>query len=342
MLAALKTSRGKIADSRALWIGTRPESPEHPFQRALDGVGTGFALSYAARQDDPPFRRTTWKRANPGLDHLPDLEAVIRSEAKDARRDAEALQSFKALRLNMGTSDITRSVLLDAATFQRNEVADPLPAIGPFALGLDLGQNQAMSAAAAYWPETGRLECVAVFPELPSLRERGLRDGVGGDYQAMQRRGELIIAGRRISDIGALLRECLERWGKPQAIATDRWREAELRDQLEATGFPLTNLILRGQGFRDGGEDCREFRRAFVAGEVHPTKSLLLRAAMSEARTVGDPAGNHKLSKKTEGGRRAEARDDAAAAAILAVSVGSRGHTKSIDGPPRRLRVELV
>ena len=79
MLAALKTSRGKIQGSRAIWLGTRPDSPDHPFQRALDGYGTGFQLYYAAGPDDPPFQRRTWKRANPGLDHLPNLEAVIRS-----------------------------------------------------------------------------------------------------------------------------------------------------------------------------------------------------------------------------------------------------------------------
>ncbi len=341
MVAALKTAAGKQPHSRFVALGTRPADPEHWFSKML-AEGADYSQSHAAKPDDPKFHKVTWRKANPSLGHMPDLEAAIRSEAKQAKRDPEALASFEALRLNLGTSDIVRAVLLDAATFQRNEVADPLPAVGPYALGLDLGQNQAMSAAAAYWPETGKLECLAAFPELPTLRERGLRDGVGGDYQAMERRGELIIAGRRISDVGTLLRESLERWGCPKAIACDRWREAELRDCLEAVGFPLTNLILRGQGFRDGAEDVRAFRRAFVAGEVHPTKSLLLRAAMSEARTVGDPAGNHKLSKKTEGGRRAEARDDAAAAAILAVATGSRGHTKAIDGPPRRLRVELV
>ena len=91
MLAALKTSRGKIPGSKALWLGTRPSLPDHPFQRALDRHGVGFALCYAAKPDAPPFQRATWKRANPGLDHLPDLEAVIRSEADDAKRDESAM-----------------------------------------------------------------------------------------------------------------------------------------------------------------------------------------------------------------------------------------------------------
>ena len=44
---------------------------------------------------------------------------------------------------------------------------------------------------------------------------------------------------------------------------------------------------------------------------------------MSEAVTISDPAGNAKLAKQGEGGRRVRARDDIAAA-ILAVSLGIR------------------
>ena len=77
-------------------------------------------------------------------------------------------------------------------------------------------------------------------------------------------------------------------------------------------------------GFKDGAEDVRLFRRACLEGKVAPGRSLLLRAALAEARTVADPAGNEKLAKGVEGGRRRRARDDAAAAAILAVAEGVR------------------
>ena len=334
MLAALKTSRGKIAGSRAIWLGTRPDAPDHPFQRALDGHGTGFQLCYAARPDDPPFRRTTWKRANPGLDHLPDLETTIRSEAEDARRDPDALQMFRALRLNQGIGDVRRSVLIDGDTWASAE-RDALPDMqGKYALGLDLGQNAAMSAAAAFFPDTGRLEAVAAFPEHPSLAARGLADGIGNVYVKMHARAELIIAGRRVSDIGALLRECLTRWSVPGVIVCDRWREAELREHLVRVEFPLTGLVVRGQGYRDGGEDVRLFRKAVLDGKVAPERSLLMRAALLEARTVGDTAGNHKLAKNTQGGRRANARDDAAAACILAVAEGMRRAAVPPTGGP--------
>ena len=339
MLAALTTSRGKIPDSRALWIGTRPDSPDHPFQKVLDGHGVGFRLSFQARANDPPFQRRTWKRANPGLDHFPDLEAAIRQEAETARADPEQLAQFRALRLNQGVSDTVRSVLIDADTWKRIEV-DESGMDGKYALGVDLGQNAAMSAAAAYWPETGSLEAIACFPEIPSLAERGLGDGVGNLYVRMHEAGDLIVAGRRVADIEDLLTECLERWGTPGVIVCDRWREAELREKLELIDFPMTTLEVRGQGFKDGGEDVRIFRKACAAGSVRPERSLLLRAALSEARVTGDPAGNWKLAKNTQGGRRSHARDDTAAAAILAVSGGMR-RSKS-TGAGQKVRAAVV
>lgn len=148
----------------------------------------------------------------------------------------------------------------------------------------------------------------------------------------MHRRGELIVAGQRVSDIPTLLRTAMERWGRPSAIVCDRWREAELRQELEAVRFPLADLIVWGQGFQDGGEDVRQFRSACLADRAHPRRSLLLRYAMGEARVVMDPAGNAKLSKNASGGRRMRARDDAAAAAILAVAEGAR---RTGDGTPR-------
>ena len=195
---------------------------------------------------------------------------------------------------------------------------------GPCIWGVDLGTSAAQSAVAAYWPATGRLECVAAFPAEPSLAERGLRDGVGNLYVECHRRGELLTFGGRTVDVEMLLQAALARFSRPSRVVADRWREAELRDTLEAAGVPMAAFDPRGMGFKDGAEDVRGFRRACADGRVTPVMSLLLRSAMAEARTVSDPAGNAKLSKGSQGGRRMRARDDAAAAAILAVAAGVR------------------
>ena len=298
--------------------------------------GADYAQAHAAGDDDPPFQRRTWKRANPSLDHMPDLEGTIRKEADEARSDEMAFPQFRALRLNGGTSDAVEALLLDPETWRRIE-GDAKPH-GPCLWGVDLGTSAAMSAIAAHWPDTGRLEVLAAFPHDPPLSERGLRDGVGRLYLDCHDRGELILAGARAVDIGQLLRAALERFAPPVALAADRWREPELRDALDKAGVPPAALVTRGQGFKDGAEDVREFRRACLEDKVTPARSLLLRYAISEARVVMDPSANAKLAKSSEGGRRARARDDAAAAAIMAVALGARAR----NAPQRRPRRHVI
>ena len=336
MVAALRTAAGKQPASRFIALGTRPADPGHWFAKMLEG-GAGYAQCHAAGPEDPPFQRRTWRKANPSLDHMPDLEAAIRREAAEARRDPSMLAAFRALRLNLGTADTERAALLDAGVWA--SIEGDAPPAGFVVWGVDLGSSAAQSAVAGYWPATGRLEALAAFPAVPGLEERGLRDGVGGLYRDMARRGELITRGERTVPVGELLAEAAQRWGAPAAIASDRWRQAELEDALHAGGLPTAWQEWRGQGFRDGGEDVRAFRRACLNRRVVPVPSLLLRSAMSEAVTISDPAANAKLAKGAEGGRRFRARDDAAAAAILAVALGARMAALPM-GPPAP--VELV
>ena len=321
MLAALRTGMGKLDGSRLIALGTRPADESHWFAAMLNG-GCDYSQCHAAVESDPPFRLRTWRKANPSLPAMPSLEKRIRKEAGAAKRDSSMLASFRALRLNMGTDDVEQSTLLHASTWRK--ITGDVERSGRCTWGLDLGQSEAMSACAAYWPATGRLEVLASFPTVPGLAERGNQDGVGGLYVQMMHRGELVVTGGEATDIGEFLDLARERFGLPSAIAADRWRAAELRDILKRSRFPVCPFHERGQGFKDGGEDVREFRRACIEGRVIPAPSLLLTAAMGEARTVGDPAGNAKLAKSTQGGRRKRAKDDAAAAAILAVAIGSR------------------
>ena len=322
MLQAIRTGLGKVPGSRLIALGTRPADETHWFARLLKWAA--YSQVHAARPDDPPFWLRTIRRANPSLDHLPSLKARIAQEIEDARNDPDALAAWMSLRLNSGQHDTARSVLLDAGAWKRAAgLPEPEPSRGGYVLGVDLGTSAAMSAAAAYH-RSGWLDAVAVFPEQPDLRRRGLADGVGSLYSKMHQRGELVVAGGHVSDVRRLLSEALTRWGKPAAIVADRWRAAELRQHLDALRFPTAQLVVRGQGYKDGGEDVRQFRAAVLGGHVRPSDSLLLTAAMSEARVTVDPAGNAKLAKGSEGGRRVRARDDAAAAAILAVATGYR------------------
>ena len=318
-LAALSTTLGKRADSRRLLIGTRPADEGHPFSRALVDPDA-LNVVYAAGAEDDPLAWKTVRKANPSLAALPYLRKRLRREMAAAGRDASALSAWRALRLNQGVADtdVCNHVLTAESWREIESDAEP---VGPSFWGIDSAEGTSMCAVSSYWPDTGRLETVAAFPSIPDLRERGLRDGVGGLYQNCYDRGELVLLGRRAPDLRALVVEAMHRFGRPVRVVADRHRLTLLQDAV-ASVMPNVPLLARGMGFVAGAEHIRTFRRAALEGRVHPVESLLLRSAAASARVVVDAAGNAKLSKASQGGRRARSRDDALAASIMAVWAG--------------------
>ena len=211
MLAALRTSMGKLPNSRMIALGTLPADSSHWFAKWLNGAAD-YSQCHAAKPDDKPFHKGVWKRANPSLDHMPNLLEAIRSDAKEAKIDDSVMQSFKALRLNQGVSDVGRSVVLEANTWRAHCETDSLPTPkGKPIWGVDLGSGSAMSAVASYEPISGRLEVIAAFPTIPDLKERGAKDNVNDLYVQMRSRGELAQIGGRTTDITELIELALAR-----------------------------------------------------------------------------------------------------------------------------------
>ena len=335
MFSALRTSLGKVPGSRALFIGTRPADGDHWFAKLLQRSGT----TYAADPDGDPFDEDQWHAANPSLAHFPELLATYREEAEDAAADPSLLPGFKALRLNLGGADVEVAVLIEASSWARAEV-DILPeARGPSVLAFDLSGGDAMAAASAYWPATGRLEALAAFPALPDLDERGRVDGA--DYRRMHADGDLLILGaddERVVRPEDLLREALTRWGRPVRIIADYHQERELRTALDRARFPAAALVTTGMGWVDSPARIRDFRRAVGSGRVWVRRALLIRQAFSNARTVSDSMGSEKIVKGGASGRKRTARDDVAVAALLAVSEGARTPAEA----PRKRRYAVA
>ena len=329
MYATLTTALGKLPDSRLIAIGTRPDG-EHWFEE-LAGLDGAYSQIHAAREKDPPFRKSTWVRANPSLPYMPTLLEAYRKDAARAKQDSGALAHFLSLRLNRGTSEVDRENLLDAATWESCIEANPPERRGVPVWGLDLGSNLGMSAVSAYWPLSYRLETVAAFSEIPSLAERERKDHVQqGLYQRLFSSGELFACGSRIVNVPELLERARQHFGGiPSAIACDRFRLTELQQALDASSLRGVRVVERGMGFRDMSEDTRLFRGACLEGKVKVKKpALLLTFALSGAVVQKDLAGNRKLAKV-----RSTHRDDSAAASILGVAHGQR--TKPAPRPAR-------
>ena len=220
MRSALLTGLGKTPGSRLIALGTLPADGQHWFSQMLRDAP--YHQLHAAEKDAPIYSASTWAKANPSIKYLPSLRAQIKAEAEAARRDGVMLQSFKSLRLNMGLADVVSGVLLEADVWEGIE--GEAEREGEYILGLDLGGSTAQSAACAFYPASGRLEGFAMFPLHPNLATRSTNDGAGNLYSECHRRGELLLAGDMVSDIGELLSEAFDRWGTPAAIAADRFR----------------------------------------------------------------------------------------------------------------------
>lgn len=309
MLAALTTSLGKIPGSRAIWIGTRPATKTHPFARLLSG-DLGYRQVHAASKDDPPCRRRTWLKANPGLSHLPDLEKRIRKDAADARKDEAALQSFRALRLNLGVREVVESVLLSIGDFER-VCARPVPEReGRPIVGLDLGAGRAWSAGVAMF-RSGRVEALAVANGEISIEDAEKRDRVpSGVYRRLFDAGLVTTDGTRRVPRAETVVDRIREWN-PEVIVADRFRFDELRDAR-----PPCPVVARKLLPSEWDYDIRALRELAADGPLScaPESRPLVEASLSVSEVRTNEDGVSKLVKR---GDRNAARDDVAAALCL-------------------------
>lgn len=310
-------------DGRALIISTSAPDDAHPFSQWIDDPPPGtYVQEHRPAPGLPADDLDSILVANPGaVAGIGSSPSWLQAQARRAiARGGSALSAFRLYNRNERVSGEKRGLLLTVDEWLASEVSDLPPREGGAVVGVDLGGSASMSAAALYWPNTTRLEVFGAFPCNPALADRGARDGVSHRYVEMQDRGELVTMGDRIVPAAQFLKEIMARLdGWPlTCFVADRYRQAEFEEALSAAGLRVP-VIWRGQGFRDGGEDCERFRSAVFDGRVSVSPSLLLRSAFSDAVTLIDPAGNMKLAKARSTGR-----IDAAAATVLAVAEGQR------------------
>ncbi|MFG6508279.1 MULTISPECIES: terminase large subunit domain-containing protein [unclassified Sulfitobacter] len=322
---AILSGLGK-RDGRALIISTSAPDDANTFSRWLDEPPPGtYVQEHRPDPGLPPDHLESLLIANPGSAEGigPSADWLVAQARRAIARGGSALSSFRNLNRNERVASDNRSVLLTVDEWLGCEVAPddlPLPE-GPVVMGVDLGGSRSMSAAALYWPETARLECVGAFPCNPGLSDRGQADGVSNRYVEMADRGELVTMGDTTVPVGRFLASVVERLNGQTlaAIAGDRFRHAEFLEALREAGLDRVPFIWRGFGWKDGSEDIERTRRAVFEGQVQTVPSLLLRSAFADAVTLVDPAGNHKLAAGRSTGR-----VDPVAATVVAVAQGQR------------------
>ena len=318
--AVLSSTSGR--DGRMLSISIQGDGPMFSELKArADSPAVAFHL-YAAPDDCSLDDESAWEAANPGL------EGGIKSRAYMADMAARAIaipsdaSSFRAYDLNQPRNPSTEMICQVSEWLACERHPEDLPPrSGDCVVGFDLGGSASLTALAAFWPETSRLEAWAACGDNPSLVERSRADGLGEAYCRMQERSELTVWPGRVTPVAEFLAMCAERLADSRVVlvGADRYRKAEAEDALTLAGVQW-EVEWRGQGASataDGSHDIRAFQRLVLGGKLAVVESWLLRSAISESVLRRDGAGNPALDKRRERGR-----IDALSAAVIAAGLG--------------------
>ena len=334
--AVLSSVSGR--DGRMLTISIQGDGPmfREMGERKDDPavVWHAFAATDECSLDD----ESAWAAANPGLvDGIKSLQYMRDASRRAITIPADAA-SFRAYDLNQPRSPSTETICLASEWLACERTADGLPERdGDCVVGIDVGGSASLTALAAFWPVTSRLEVWAACGDTPPLLERSRADGLGDVYCRMQDRGELRTYSGRVTPAAGFLADCAERLDGVKVVAAgaDRYRQAEVEDALTAAGLRWP-MQWRGQGAAvgaDGSHDVRAFQRLILSGALATAESLLMRSAIHESVIRRDASGNPALDK-----RRANGRIDALSAAVIAAGLGEM----QANRPKRRGYLGLV
>lgn len=274
--------------------------------------------------DDP----VAWHAANPGLAGGIKSTTYMADRARAALLSPADQASFRAHDLNYPAHP-SRETIVSVSDWDKCEVeAQELPErAGPVVVGFDAGGSASMTAAAALWPESGRLEVWAALPGTPDLSQRGQSDGVGRLYQRMETAGELRTYPGRVTPVAVFIEAMADRLAgcRVVAVGADRFRRAETLQAMETAGVNWP-MVWRGTGASstaDGSADVRAFQRSVLRGWLRCAPSLLMMHAIAESSVIRDASGNPKLDKARQLGR-----IDALQAAVIAAGLAEIHNAK--------------
>ena len=318
---ALDTAIGKPGtDLKVVYIGTVAPSRPGGWWADLISDGSGGS-TYVLKLQGDLKRWDRWpeiRRCNPLTAISSSFRKTLLEERDQARRDPRLKARFCSYRLNRPSQDES-STLLTVDDWQQ-VLKRPVPErVGKPICAVDLGGSRAWSAALVIYP-SGRIECLAVAPGIPSISDQEQRDRVPANtYQRLKDQGTLHVAdGLRVPKPSQLVELITQKWGNPASIVCDRFRVDELRD----VGLPC-RLEPRVSRWSEAAFDIRSLRKASVDGPfaVAECSRSLLEASLSVASVKSDDQGSVRLVKRT---RNNESRDDIAMALCLAAGAWAR------------------
>ena len=335
LIAGMRSSTS-ARDGRFIALSIRGESPmlqEMIDRRELPTTAVHLYAPEVADGDEVDIHDpAVWAAGNPGLAAGIKSAAYMADEAARVEATPSDRASFLAFDLNLPQSP-TREVIFTVGDWRRCTV-DALPQrSGPVVVGLDMGEATSATAAFAIWPASGRCEAWLAFGDVPSLVERGRRDGAR--YDLMAERGELRTYPGRVTPVAAFLGDVAADLSgcRVHRLAADGYKDAEIKDFLDRAGLRWPYEFRRVGAGKDGSRDVRALQRLVLTGRLAMRESLAFATAVANSSLRRDPNGNPALDKATSRGR-----IDLLSAAVIAAGLAE----PLMDRPSRPRRSMLV
>ena len=312
----------------SVW-GSGPFVPEIVSRRNDPGVAVHlYQAPEGAALDDP----AAWAAANPGLGSIKS-HAYMVSESRRVLSSVADQSSFLSLDLNRPGAP-SREMVCNPQDWEACTVpaAKLPPRSGPVYIGFDAGGSSSMTAAAAYWPKSLRLELLAAFPGIPNLRTRGALDGCGAIYSEACSRNELkVFADCRVTPVNGFVLHLASVLDGCEigGAASDMYRRAEVQQAIEAEGIEWPWSWRRMGMGPQGSSDVMAFQRVILRGGFRTVPSLLMPLALKSTVLRRDPNGNPALERGNTG------RIDILSACVLAAGLAADTGNSSNFGVTR-------
>jgi phage terminase large subunit-like protein len=305
---ALETSFGAQEDPLSIIISTQAPSDTDLLSILIDDAKTGEdpktkLFFWEAPKEDDPFKVTTWRKANPMLGDVLNIE-TIRDRAKSAKRMPTEENSFRNRILNQRVNHT--SPFIPRAVWEECG-GDPdrtVLAAGPVYMGLDLSSCNDLTALAYGAMDKDRVWHVwcEFFAPTKGLVERSKRDNA--PYDIWRDKGLIALTPGASVDYEYVAARLVElcREIDVTAISFDRWNMKFLKKELERIKAELP-LVEFGQGFQSMSPAAKAVEAALGNGHVRHGNNPVLTWCAANAVSVSDPAGNIKLDKMKSTGR---------------------------------------
>ncbi len=231
-------------------------------------------------------------RVNPAALINTRLHKQLKTELGKAKRSERAKREFLAYRLNVPVvGDPEAEPVLPLEDWELVKKRPVAERAGPCVAGLDAGGSTSWTAAAGYWPQTGRVEVVALMAGIPGLDAQADRDEADASaYEKLVASGSLLVAEGFVSPPLRALFDVVRSWN-PTTLTSDTYRDAEIKRFCAG----LCEYVARPKLSAAEASDLAAFRAHCGDRAVNIASGLarIMREGAVEGKTQEPPCGTN-------------------------------------------------